>query len=106
MGNMLCLEDSNKKLKEYEELGSHLECQVCLEIPLDDKGIESCQNGHVVCNSCQDQIKVKNDMAFKCPSCRQKWTPCKNPIATSFLEVKFRNVKVKCKHEGCEVLCP
>ena len=57
----ILLQQDYKKLKEYEALGSQLECQVCLEIPLDDKGIESCPNGHIVCECCRDQIKITNE---------------------------------------------
>ena len=54
----LCQHDY-KKLKDLEDLSERLECQICLEIPIDlERGVENCSNGHIVCSSCQDQMNI------------------------------------------------
>ena len=43
----ICHQDY-KKLKDLDDLKEHLECQICLEVPIDlERGVETCSNGHI-----------------------------------------------------------
>ena len=88
------IETSTEEKEVYFKLDKKdLECPVCLELP-DSLPIYQCLQGHIICNSCQANLK-------NCPVCRVALEP---PIR-ALMEEKILRKKMKvCKYEGCSKL--
>ena len=56
------LEDEDDSTISIEGLRNILECPVCL-VPPTSTPIYRCDNGHILCNTCRNKVKI-------CPECR------------------------------------
>lgn len=73
-----------------------MECPVCMEIPRRGP-IYNCHNGHLICPTCQPQVR-------ECPTCRDRDIDCRNLLAERLLESTLRDTPVPCQNHlaGCE----
>ena len=77
-------ENLNQVLQVQEDACSHLECIICLEIPLASIQIYSCQEDHILCQICKSNPTIKS-----CPMCRQNFEvqpPRRNRLAEKMIE--------------------
>ena len=88
------------KLQNYEDLADKLECVVCYEFPqtFDDKGIESCKGGHILCGDCKDRFRTQPELditfQFECPVCKVHFSLCKNQFATAYTTAKYKGIQI------------
>ena len=57
-----------------------------------------CSNGHFLCRTCRDRIKLDAAGVAKCPSCIVDLGDATSLLASRLVE----RVKHECEHEGCE----
>ena len=56
-------------IEMYDSVKKDGECPICFtKITKENIVVPSC--GHIICKTCKDEIKLKDD---KCPSCRKKY---------------------------------
>ena len=72
------IEEEKRKMDEereilktsLDELRGLIECPVCLHVPRGRGPVPVCNNGHIVCRPCRDQIRLQvGEEQAKCPSC-------------------------------------
>ena len=92
----------------FEDLVDKLECGVFYDLPLtfDDRGIESCSGGHILCQDCQDRLRVEGArnriFQTECPTCKIHFVPAMNQFATAYMKIKYQGVQINCKHPICD----
>ena len=105
------IEEEKRKMDEereilktsLDELRVLIECPVCLHVPRGRGPVPVCNNGHIVCRSCRDQIRLQvGEERAKCPSCMVNLGNNTSLIASRLVE----KVKHECENFGCEEMIP
>ena len=92
-----------KRHKNFEDLIDLLECSVYQKSLRPDDSFNACENSHLLCTDCEIELKKTNGLyAWKCPTCRIPWRPCKTLFIKAYLEVAFDSKLLSCRN----VLCP
>ena len=94
------LEEDNRK---WEQLRDMIECQVCLQVPRQEGPVPVCSNGHFLCCTCRDRIRVDAEglgVLPKCPTCTVDLGNATSLLASRLVE----RVKHECKYDDCEDL--
>ena len=105
------IEEEKRKMDEereilktsLDELRGLIECPVCLYVPRGRGPVPVCNNGHIVCRPCRDQIRLQvGEEQAKCPSCMVNLGNNTSLIASRLVE----KVKHECENFGCEEMIP
>ena len=98
------VEDEKKETKAtMEELRTLIECPVCLMVPRKGGPVPVCTNGHIVCCTCRDRIRLDAGVEqAKCPSCMVDLGNATSLLASRLVE----RVKHECEQDGCKEIIP
>lgn len=88
--------NSNVSIREGADLGSSLDCPVCLSQLLPP--IFQCRSGHVICSDCAEKVNL-------CPSCRCAFSK-NNRLRCLALESVIEQLAMPCSFSDCDEVIP
>ena len=75
------------------KLQNLIECPVCLKVPKSLR-IYQCENGHIICEFCNDRVK-------ECPTCRARKPEIRALVAEKLIETAELSLNCAFDSYGC-----